>query len=433
MKDDNVTAASGQSSGAELLLKFWNLGKLGAGVGIAQIIVQGIGFLSGILVIRLLPTNEYALYTLANTMLGTMTILADGGISSGVMAQGGKVWQDREKLGAVLAAGMRLRKQFAFYSLLVSVPILLFLLNKNGSSWLFSLLITLSLIPAFFSQLSGKLLEISPKLKQDVAPLQRIQVEANIGRLFLTALTVFLFPFSWVAVLCAGASQLFANWRLRKVSNEHANPYLAENVEVRNEILHIVKRKLPAAAYYCVSGQLTVWLIALFGTTEALGQVGALGRLTMALGIVSTLLNYLVVPRFSRLPAERYLLVGRFLLVVSSVLLLATGILILVAKFPSGILWILGDAYTGLSKELLLITLSSLVGLLSSTCNWLNSSRGWIVSPIIFIVYTLAFQVLSVIFFDISKIAGVILVSLTVHTGQFVLQGGYFIYRVQKP
>ena len=48
----------------------------------AQLIVQAVGFLSGILIIRLLPVQEYAYYTLANTMLGTMTILADGGISS---------------------------------------------------------------------------------------------------------------------------------------------------------------------------------------------------------------------------------------------------------------------------------------------------------------------------------------------------------------
>ena len=59
--------------------------------GSAQIIVQATGLFCGILVIRLLPVNEYALYTLANTMLGTMTVLADSGISSGVMAQGGKV------------------------------------------------------------------------------------------------------------------------------------------------------------------------------------------------------------------------------------------------------------------------------------------------------------------------------------------------------
>jgi hypothetical protein len=46
--------------------------------------------LYGILIIRLLPV-EYAFYTLANTMHRTMTVLADGGITTGVMSQVGKV------------------------------------------------------------------------------------------------------------------------------------------------------------------------------------------------------------------------------------------------------------------------------------------------------------------------------------------------------
>jgi O-antigen/teichoic acid export membrane protein len=47
-------------------IKYWL--KLITVTGTAQVIVQAVGFLSGILVIRLLSVDEYALYTLANTM-----------------------------------------------------------------------------------------------------------------------------------------------------------------------------------------------------------------------------------------------------------------------------------------------------------------------------------------------------------------------------
>ena len=94
-----------------------NWGKLISITGSAQIIVQILGFASGILIIRLLPVQEYALYTLANTMLGTMTVLADGGISTGVMSQGAKVWQNKVMLGKVLATGLDLRRKFAIFSL----------------------------------------------------------------------------------------------------------------------------------------------------------------------------------------------------------------------------------------------------------------------------------------------------------------------------
>src|SRR4051794_12896030 len=94
--------------------RIFGWGKLITITGGAQAIVQGTGMLSGILIIRLLSTHQYAWYTLANTMLGTMTILSDAGISTGVMAQGGKVWQDKEKLGAVLATGLDLRRKMGF-------------------------------------------------------------------------------------------------------------------------------------------------------------------------------------------------------------------------------------------------------------------------------------------------------------------------------
>ena len=122
-----------------------NWGKLISITGSSQVIVQAVGFASGILIIRLLPVQEYAFYTLANTMLGAMTILSDGGISTGVMAQGGKVWEDKQKLGKVLVTGLQMRKKFAVVSMIISLPILLYLLIHNGASWLTSFLIILSI------------------------------------------------------------------------------------------------------------------------------------------------------------------------------------------------------------------------------------------------------------------------------------------------
>src|SRR5438067_13554110 len=51
-----------------------------------QIIVQIIGFLSGILLIRVLEQREYALFTIANTMQGTRNLLADIGVRSGLLS-----------------------------------------------------------------------------------------------------------------------------------------------------------------------------------------------------------------------------------------------------------------------------------------------------------------------------------------------------------
>jgi O-antigen/teichoic acid export membrane protein len=178
---------------------YW--GKAISVTGSVQVLVQAAGLICGIWIIRLLPTKEYAFYTLANTMLGMMTTLADSGISNGVMVLGGRVWQDRKKLGVVLATGLDLRRKFAWGSLTVSVPVLAYLLMHQGAGWMETLFIILVLIPAFWAALSDSLLEIIPKLHQDIKPLQKNQLAVSTGRLLLSGLGLVLFPWTAAALL----------------------------------------------------------------------------------------------------------------------------------------------------------------------------------------------------------------------------------------
>jgi O-antigen/teichoic acid export membrane protein len=374
--------------------------------GSAQIIVQAVGFACGILVIRLLPVQEYAFYTLANTMLGAMTVLADSGISTGVMSLGGKVWHDREKLGAVLATGIDLRKKLGFGSLAVSLPVLGYLLLHNGASILTTLLITIALIPAFYAALSDSLLEIVPKLHQTILPLQKNQVSVGLGRLLLTGLTMFVFPWAFIAILSAGLPRIWGNIQLRKINDDVADSNQLPDKEIGKEILVLVKRIMPTSIYYCVSGQITIWLISIFGNTTSLAQLGALSRFSLILSVVSSLMATLVIPRFAKLAANKYLLLQRFIQVMGILVALLSIVILFVYLFPTPILWVLGDAYKELPFELLLSIISSCIGLLAGIVFNLYSSRGWTMSPIALILINL----LAIIFFasvlDLNSLRG---------------------------
>ncbi len=389
--------------------RFGQWAKLIAITGSAQVIVQAVGFISGILVIRLLPTHEYALYTLANTMLGTMTLLADGGISTGVMSQGGKVWQDQQKLGAVLVTGMQLRKKFALYSLLVATPILLYLLHKHDASWLMSGLIVLSLIPAFFTSLSGTLLEIAPKLQQDIAPLQKIQILANIGRLALLGLTLFIYPFAAVAITAAGGSQLWSNWRLRKISTRYADRTQPADPENRAAILNIVKRVMPSNIYYCLSGQMTIWIISIVGNTDAIAQVGALSRLGILLNIISSFFATVILPRFVRLPNHRKLLATRFLQLQAGLIICSIAIVGLAWYFPNQLLWVLGENYYGLTSEVFLMAAGACASLVSGSTHQLLSGRGIILPPQLFISSAIVSQVIILVLIKPNNVYSILL------------------------
>ncbi len=415
-----------------LLAKWLKIGKLTTMTGLAQIAIQAIGFVSGILVIRLLSTEEYALYTMSNTMLGTMTVLSDGGISSGVMAEGGKVWADRKKLGAVVNTGLYLRQRFAIGSLILAIPILLFFLLHHGADWLNALLILLALIPAFFAALSGKILEIVPKLHQDIGKLQRIQLFSNAGRLSLLGLTIFVFPFASVAICAASIAQIWANLQLRKRAKKFIQTQAVRSREVQDRILNLVKRTMPGAIYYALAGQLTIWLISIFGDTESIAQIGALGRLAAVLAVIQAVLSILVVPYFAKIQQQKRKLLRLFLLLQLGFFMFTTVLCALVWMFPSAILSILGPQYDSLSLELLLMMLASCLALQAGTVYNISASLGIVPSPFWVILYMVCVQVGLVFVFDFSVVSQVILYSIGINVAALLYQTGYFLKKISQ-
>ena len=409
-----------------------NWGKLISITGGAQIIVQAVGFASGILIIRLLPVKEYALYTLANTMLGTMTVLADGGISTGVMAQGAKVWQDKEKLGAVLVTGLDLRRKFAVGSLVVATPILIYLLLHNGASWLTTVLIVASLIPAFFAALSDTLLEIVPKLHRDILPLQKNQVVVGVGRLLLTGLTIFIFPWTFVAILASGIPRIYGNIKLKKIAFFKVDSQQKPDDKIRNEILVVVGRMMPESIFYCVSGQITIWILSLFGNVNSLASIGAIGKFGVVFNFFAVIFGILIVPEFAKLVMIKSNLKRAIMAVLAGCFLLTIIVISITSIFSDELLWILGEQYQNLNNELVLSMICACISFFQVCFFGLNSSRGWIINPILYISMVILSIILAILIFDVSTLTGVLYFNIAVTSVQAIILFIYCFYRINK-
>ena len=302
--------------------KIFEWGMLISVMGSAQMMIQGLGLLSGFLIVHMLTTEEYAYYTLAYTMFGTLVALADAGISNGVLAHGAKNWRDEQALGKVVVTGIALRRKFALISLAVSFPILFVLLTRHGAAWQFSLLILLALGPTFYASLTEDLLEIPSKLHQDILTLQKNQLVANGGRLVFLGIGLFALPWAAMAILANGLPRIWANIQLRKIAEKFTDFSQPEQAQIRTDILKMVKRALPGAIYYCLSSQLSIWLISIYGNTESIAQIGALGRLAAILTVVGAMFSTLIVPRFARQPERAAGLLRSFFLVMAVLVLI---------------------------------------------------------------------------------------------------------------
>jgi O-antigen/teichoic acid export membrane protein len=400
--------------------------------GSGQIIIQALGFASGILIIRLLPVQEYAFYTLANTMLGTMTVLSDGGISAGVMAQGGKVWQNKEKLGTVLATGLDLRKKFAIVSLLTMLPVLFYLLVRNNASWITSALIVLSLIPAFFAILSDSLLEIVPKLHQAIIPLQKNQMMVALARLILSGLVVFIFPWSFAVILASGIPRIYGNFKLRKISYAFAKKDLSPDIEIRKQVLSVVKRIMPGTIYFAFNGQLTIWLLSIFGTTTSLAQVGALGRFSLIFTIVGMISTMLISPYFAKSIDDNYKLRIKFYSYLLLLIFIIISLVLFVNCFSSLFLSILGPKYKALQVELLLVLIASGMSFLSGTSFSILSSKGWPTPPFVIIAGNICFVIVGIYLFDIRELRQVLFFNIFIGVFPVIIHSLYFFYKTKR-
>ncbi|WP_343694804.1 polysaccharide biosynthesis protein [Flavobacterium sp.] len=392
--------------------KSLNFIKLISIVGSTEIAVKLIGFVSGILVVRMLPVQEYALYTLANTMLGTLVMFTDSGISNGVMALSGRVWKDQKKLGVVLATGLDLRKKFALIALIIATPIMIYLLLKNNSGWLSAVLIFLSLIPAFYAALSDSLLEITLKLHQDISSLQKNQLRVAIGRLFLILVTIFIFPWTFVLILASGIPQMYGNSKLKIINTKFADYSQKPDLVIRKEILRIVTRILPNIIFYALSGQIVIWILSVFGNSTDLASIGALGRFAALMAFFTTISGTLFLPRFSRLENDKETLLKYFWFFQMILFLAAGFIMLIVFLFPAQMLWLLGGSYSSLSSELFLIMLSNCIGLIAATSGNLIGSRGHFLNPVFIISLNLGAVILAYFIWDLSTLRGILYYSI---------------------
>jgi O-antigen/teichoic acid export membrane protein len=364
-----------------------------------------------------------------------MTVLSDGGISTGVMAQGGKVWQDRQKLGAVLATGLDLRRKFAIFSLVVSIPILGYLLLHHGATWVMTVLITASLIPAFYASLSDAILQIPVKLHQAIVPLQRNQVEVGVGRLLLTGITLFAFPWAFVAIIASGIPRIWGNVKLRKIADVTADKEQEPDAEERKKILKIVRKMLPDVIYYAFSGQITMWIISFFGKSSAVAYIGALSRISVILAIFSTLTSVLIVPRFAKLTAQKIIILKRYSQILILYALLMVFIIGFVCLFSEQILWIFGENYLELQFELILTIVNSCILGFSGIAFALSQSKGWVLSPVIAVLSNVLPLITGCFIFDITTLQGVLylnmLVAIVLMLSHLIF-GYYKILRLQK-
>lgn len=402
------------------LARLKRIGKPIVGFFSVQILVQILTMLSGLLLVRTMSKSEYAFYTVANSMQGTISLLGDSGISSALTAIGGVVWQDKRRFGELIQTGLEFRRKFGALLFVTIGPLMWWLLYSNGASALYAgFLCAIVLAGSSLSLVHGVLI-IVPRLHSRVSQLQNAELMMATLRLLIIGAASFIFLNAATATVVVLITLGLQNVLYRRWASVDADLKAPTNAEDRQKIWKVLRSQAPTVMFFCIQGQITIVIIGLFGSANAVANVGALGRITIFFSIVTSLMVNVVLPRFAR--AQTRAKIRKLYFQIIGFYTLITGTFLLaVFLFAHQILVILGDKYAGLGNELIYLSLGASAAAMTGILYSLNATKGWLEWTWVTIPLTLLIQIACVPFLDLSSIRDVVILGAAQPVGAAIV------------
>jgi O-antigen/teichoic acid export membrane protein len=366
---------------------------------------------TGILVVRALPVQEFAVYAIAVSVQASLTVLSDVGISAVLLSRAGGFAADTRRMGQLLNAARALRLKLFGVVTLIAAPLLwssLSAARPNVASWMLTLFLVLSTVAL---QISATVDGTMALALLRPARYQGGQLASSLVRLAGIVLLLAHAPLSWVGLTInlvgMAAQSIYLRWTVGRLIPREPT----QNPEDRAAFRRTVRTQLINAGYYAFSSQITLWLVGLLSSARTVAEVGALGRISNILILAQSGIVALVAPRMARY-AEPRLLLRRYLQVGAVAFVACTTVFILSWLFPHPFLWLIGPKYAGLGRYLPIAMGAALLYALGITIYSLNASRAWIEQAWMSIPLTLCLQAISLIWFDVSQLKGALLFGL---------------------
>jgi hypothetical protein len=379
-----------------------------------QTLVQILNGVVAFVLIRTLPKDEFAWFTLATGMAAVLSSLNDGGIATALTAQGGAVWQDRPRFSALLHAALSLLNRSAGVAAAVVSPILVWLLwQREAPSASITTSVLLVVGPQWLATRTVILGSVN-RLHSRVHQLQSLEITGAFTR---SAFTLIPAALGWVnlpvALGAVAASVLAQTILVRRQIRSLIDPFSPAKAQIpyRIRIQETMRRMYPNAVFTCIQGQLATSLLAIFGSTSQVADLGALARLGFVTNLIGAPLGHLFAPAFARCQDLRRLR-RIFLSVLVGYTFLLSLFLLAVSTQSDLILSVFGPKYAHLKTELFLMSISLSLTMLGHVFWALNTAKAWVRLLWLNIPFTLAAQITTPFFIPIQTTAGAIQLSI---------------------
>lgn len=369
---------------------------------------QLLNLLTGFLLLRWLDKEEYAMFGVAFAFQSMVNQLTDLGFAGSIVALAGERGTEPTWLGRYLRSARHYRTRLLGFTLAgaaVAFPLLTW-----NHSWGAATKLLLFGAVALAVVFQGWMMYSSPLLvHRRLEDYYRPRIVSAALRLVVS---LGLFASGWLSgwtaallgALNLGLIGLSYRRSARDCVSEPAQSDPAANREMRRYLAPL----MPGVVFTAFQGQITLAIITLFGTTERVAEVAALGRIGQLFLLLSMFNSVLLEPYIARLPAS--LLPRRYAQVVAGTLLLAAVIGAAGFLIPRPLLWLLGPNYAGLEREVGWVVVTACIGYVSGVLWIMHAARRWVFwwGTVAYIVSTVVVQAGCALTLDLGRTMPVI-------------------------
>jgi len=377
-------------------------------VSVAHAVTLGLSTISGILVVRWLSPQEYALFVTVSAFLITINAFTDAGLTNAVMTELRQVISSKVNSGIVMASGAKLRRVFYLIVYPLALPISAYGLFQQDVQWLeIGILISVMVVTSVLL-MEASLCLVPIRLNQLNAREALVNISASLVRLTLICSLLLVAPTALTGLFAGLVAAIVAFLGLKSIANKLFIRNLAPDPECVSNIAKFVKITFPSALYFSFSSQIAVWLALLFSNAQGIAAVGALGRIGLLMSVVPAIFGAVIIPRFAKAKEEYSTIVVRYWLSIVALVVMIAVFLLPMFVAPSSVLSLLGSDFAHLQRELQICMFGSGIYCLYAGLHGLCISRGWAPPAHYLVMTSLVSQIILISIFDSSTVSGIL-------------------------
>lgn len=339
----------------------------------SQGLVHIVNLSVGLMLVHLLPVDQYALYTVAATLVALISLGANPGISLAVITQGATLSGDRQALGGLVDAALRM--SYRLYAATVPVLLAVSAAALVTHDWPATAKVAVVVLVAATGLMRvPTMIGIAIlNLQHDSRALFHIGIGEALARLALVPFCI-VWPRATIGLIAGLAGATLALWitrqRIQTLIDAAATSTAAQTLAIRRFIVPLG----PMVVYYALQGQIAVLILSLFGSAASIAELGAITRLNQIIALGMLLNPFLILPIMAR-QLDRAPFVNRLGLIMVGLTTFSIVVMVSAYLVPGWWLFVLGGAYSGLERELPVALAISMLTLTGATLHTVVISR----------------------------------------------------------